>query len=262
MADPTAGRLAGWGRPAAGIGVFLVVWEAAARARLVDPRFVPPPSTVGHGLGRILADPGFRAGAASTVLSWLIAITVATALGTAAGLLLGRVALLRTAGMLAVEFLRPLPGVALIPLVIDLIGPDAQTKISLAVFAGVWPVLFNTLYALGEVDPRLLEVARACRVGRARTLLWVIVPAVAPFVLTGVRLAASVALISLVSTEFLTGGTIGLGQFIYVSGSSAGRMDLVLAGTAFAGLLGLAANSALGTAGRRWLRWAPDAEPV
>jgi NitT/TauT family transport system permease protein len=89
-------------------------------------------------------------------------------------------------------------------------------------------------------------------------VVWVTIPATLPFVLTGIRFATSVALISLVSTEFLTGGTIGLGQFIYISGSSAGRMDLVLAGTAFAGVLGLLANQVINTAQARLLPWAAN----
>jgi NitT/TauT family transport system permease protein len=249
-------------RQLAGVVVFLSLWELASRTGLVDEQFIPPPSVVLVALVRILGDPTFRAGAVSTVLSWLIAVMLATVVGVTFGLVLGSLPRLREASTIVVEFLRPLPGVALIPLVISLIGTDAQTKIVLAAFAAVWPVLFNTLYALGEVDPRLTEVARSYRVAGWRTVLWVRIPGTLPFVLTGVRFATSVALISLVSTEFLTGGTIGLGQFIYVSGSSAGRMDLVLAGTAFAGLLGLLANVLINGMQRRLLPWAPGGGSV
>lgn len=247
-------------RALAGVAVFLALWEAASRAHLVDPAYVPPPSVVLVALGSSLRNPVFVAGAASTVLSWLIAVALATVLGTSLGLLLGSVPRLRSASMMVVEFFRPLPGVALIPLVIALIGTDAQTKIALATFASVWPVLFNTVYALGELDPQLVDVARSLRVRRWRIALWVALPSTVPFVLTGIRFATAVALISLVSTEFLTSGTVGLGQFISVSGSSAGRMDLVLAGTVFAGLLGCAADVLIGAAQRRWVPWSHAGE--
>lgn len=244
-------------RPLAGVLIFVLVWETASRTGVLDSQFVPPPWTVLGALCRILGERTFLQDVVSTTLSWVIAVVLATFLGVTFGLLLGSLPRLRAASTIVVEFLRPLPGVALIPLVISLIGTDAQTKITLATFAAVWPVLFNTLYALGEVDPRLVDVARSYRVAWWRQVLWVAIPGTLPFVLTGVRFATSVALISLVSTEFLTGGTIGLGQFIYIEGSSAGRMDLVLAGTAFAGLLGLAANLLINTVQRRLLPWAP-----
>jgi NitT/TauT family transport system permease protein len=245
-------------RPVAGVLVFLALWEAVSRSGLVDAQFVPPASVVLVALAHILGERDFLADAVSTVLSWLIAVLLATFVGAVGGLVLGSLPRLRAASTILVEFLRPLPGVALIPLVISLIGTGAQTKISLATFAATWPVLFNTLYALGEIDPRLSDVSRSYRVSRWRTVVWVTVPATLPFVLTGIRFATSVALISLVSTEFLAGGTIGLGQFIYVSGSSAGRMDLVLAGTVFAGVLGLLANLAINAAQTRLLPWAAN----
>jgi NitT/TauT family transport system permease protein len=245
-------------RPVAGVLVFLLLWEAVSRSGLVDAQFVPPPSVVLAALARILGERAFLADAVSTALSWLIAVVLATFVGVVAGLVLGSLPRLRAASTILVEFLRPLPGVALIPLVISLIGTGAQTKITLATFAAIWPVLFNTLYALGEIDPGLTDVSRSYRVSRWRTVVWVTIPATLPFVLTGIRFATSVALISLVSTEFLTGGTIGLGQFIYISGSSAGRMDLVLAGTAFAGVLGLLANQVINTAQARLLPWAAN----
>ncbi len=244
-------------RKVTGAAAFLILWEAASRSGLVDAQIVPPPSVVAVGLVRSFGDPTFLPGVISTVLSWLIAVALATAIGVTLGLLLGSLPRLRTASGMIVEFLRPLPGVALIPLVIALIGSDAQTKIVLATFVAVWPILLNTIYALGELDPQLIDVTRAYRVPRRRVALWVKLPATLPFILTGVRLSTSIALISLVSTEFLTGGTIGLGQYIYLEGSSAGRMDLVLAGTVFAGLLGLLANLGLSGLQRTLSPWAP-----
>jgi NitT/TauT family transport system permease protein len=244
-------------RGTAGVVAFLILWEATSRSGLVPREFIPPPSVVAVALGHSLGQSEFIQGAVSTVLSWIIAVVLASVLGVALGLLLGSVPRLRTAATIVVEFLRPLPGVALIPLVISLIGTQAQTKIALATFVSIWPIMFNTIYALGGVDPRLTEVARSYRVPRWRTMLLVKLPATLPFILTGIRFATSIALISLVSTEFLTGGTIGLGQFIYSSGSQAGRMDLVLAGTVFAGILGLLANALINGAQRWLLPWAP-----
>jgi NitT/TauT family transport system permease protein len=73
--------------------------------------------------------------------------------------------------------------------------------------------------------------------------------------MTGLRLSATVALIVLVSTEFLTGSSVGVGQFVNHWGSTSLRMDVVFAGTIFIGLVGYLVNIALLGAQRRWLGW-------
>lgn len=85
-------------------------------------------------------------------------------------------------------------------------------------------------------------------------------PHAAPFVMTGVRLSVAVALILIVSTELLAGGSRGVGQFVFQAGSGGGRMDLVLAGTLAAGLLGYVANAGLELVQRRWLGWDAEAD--
>jgi len=244
-------------RGLAGLAACLLLWEAASRLGLVDARYVPPPSLVLTRLAMLLGERDFLADAVSTLLSWAIALGLAAVIGVLAGLLFGAVPGLRTIAGPVVEFLRPLPSVALIPLVISLLGSDSQAKITLAVFAATWPIMVNTSYALGEVDPQVIAAARAHQVSGWRLLSGVTLPAIAPFVLTGIRFSASVTLIVLVSTEFLTGGGIGVGQFVYISGTTGGRMDVVLAGTLFIGLFGALANAALLGVQRRWIPWAP-----
>jgi NitT/TauT family transport system permease protein len=240
-------------RSLAGVLVFLLLWEAVGRSGLVDPRLVPPPSVVLVAGARVLGERTFAADVVSTVAAWVIAVVAATVVGWVLGLLLGSLPTLRTAATIVAEFFRPLPAVALIPLVIALIGADAQAKTTVAAFAAVWPVLFTTLHALGEVEPGLTDVTRSYRVPRWRSFVWVTVPATLPAVLTGVRVATSVALITVVSTEFGSAGAAGLGRFIHVEG---GRMDLVLAGTVVAGLLGLLANLLFSAVRVQLLPWA------
>jgi NitT/TauT family transport system permease protein len=247
-------------RPLVGVVVLLLVWEAVGRSGLVAGQVVPPPSVVAVAFVHVLGAAGFRSAAGSTVLSWLVAVALATVVGVGLGLVLGSVPALRSASTVVVEFLRPLPGVALIPLVIVVIGTDADGKVALAAFAALWPVLFATLSASGDTDPVLTEVARSYRVATWRTALWVRVPGALPTVLTGVRMATSIALVSLVATEFLTRGRAGLGRFIYVSGSGAGRVDVVLAGVVFTGLLGLLADLLLNGVRRRFVPWAPEGD--
>jgi len=242
-------------RGLAGLVGFLLLWEVVVRTGLVSKDAVPPPSVVLPTVGTLLGDVSFLRDLIATLLAWLIAILIAIAIAVPAGLLLGSIPALRTATAAVVEFLRPIPVAALIPLVLLLLGSGPEAKISLAVYASVWPIMFNTIYALGEIDPVLTETARACGTNRARMLVSVALPHAAPFVFTGIRLSATIALIAVVSTEFLAGSNLGLGNFILVASTGGTRFDLVYASTLMAGAFGLLINEGLELLGKRMFRW-------
>ncbi|WP_214407491.1 ABC transporter permease [Pseudonocardia lacus] len=238
---------------------FALLWEVAVRTGLVPERFVPPPTVVLAELGELVAQRGFLADVLATVLAWAIALGLAAAIAVPAGLVLGSAPAVRVATRAVVEFLRPIPSVALIPLVVLLVGSGPEAKIALAAYAAVWPILFNTVYALGELDTVMVDTARVCGAGRARTLTSVALPHAAPFVFTGIRMSAAVALIVVVSTEFLAGAARGIGRVILEASSGAARMDVVLAATLVAGLVGFAINEGLERLGARLFAWSPVA---
>jgi NitT/TauT family transport system permease protein len=248
-------------RALAGVLGFLSIWEGSVRAGLVRAQFLPPPSVVLVRTAELLGQESFLRDAIASVLAWAIALLLAIAIAVPSGLLLGSVPGLRVATRALVEFLRPIPSVALIPLVILLIGGGPEAKITLAVYAAVWPILFNTIYALAEIDPVLLDTARSFGAGRARMLASVALPHAAPFVFTGIRMAAAIALILVLSTEFVAGASRGIGNYILEASSGGGRMDLVLAGTVVAGLIGYLINEGLERTGRRLFRWSANGAP-
>jgi len=238
-----------------GLVGFFLVWEVASRTGLVPAYYLRPPSVVLPTVVRLLGDTGFLRALVATVFATLIAVAVAVAVAVPAGLLLGSVTWVRRAVMTLVEFLRPIPSVALIPLALLTFGTGPDTKITLAVYGGLWPILFNTMYALDELDPLHVETARAFGVGRLGVLGRVALPSAAPFVLTGIRLTFAISLAVVVSVELFSGGTVGLGQFILEASSGASQMDEVLAATVLAGLIGYGANAGLERLGNRFFAW-------
>jgi NitT/TauT family transport system permease protein len=248
-----------WIRGLVGLIGFLALWELVSRTGLVLAEYLPPPSQVGVRLVELTVDGGFVADVVATLLAWAIALAIATVVAVPVGLLLGQIPWLRRSTQSLVEFLRPIPSIALIPLVLIVLGSGPQSKITLAVYAAVWPILFNTVYALGEIDPQRIEAARAFGLGRGAVLRRVALPSAAPFVMTGIRLSAAVALIVVVTTELIAGGRGGgLGQFIAVSRSGGGAMDVVLAGALTAGIIGYLVNLGLERTQRQWLGWSEE----
>ncbi|TCO58108.1 ABC transporter permease [Actinocrispum wychmicini] len=227
-----------------GILFVLALWQLGSFTGVFPEDYIPPPTTVLPTVVKLFTgvfddtQGTFVADFVATMAAWFVSLLIAIGIAVPLGLLLGSVPLARTASRVIVEFLRPIPSVALIPLVIIMIGSGPEAKISLSVFAAIWPILFNTIYALDEIDPLQLDTARSFGLSRARTMLRVGLPNAAPFVFTGIRLASAVVLIVVISTEYLASGDIGLGRFILTWASGTTRPDIILAVTVLAGLIG------------------------
>ncbi|MFI8533556.1 ABC transporter permease [Streptomyces aquilus] len=239
------------------LGVLLAfgVCEAVSRAGIVRRSYLPPASEVLRRAVELAGDRTFLEGVGATLHAWALGLGLAVALAVPLGLLLGSVPVVDAAVRAIVEFLRPLPSVALIPLVSLLLGSGTETKVALVTYASVWPILFNTVYGLGETDPLAKDTLRAFGFGRLAVLLRVELPGTAPFIAAGIRISAAVALILAVATEILSGFGEGLGIFIAQSGLATNGTRDVLAGVVWAGALGLVINGVLVWGERRLFPW-------
>jgi NitT/TauT family transport system permease protein len=170
-------------------------------------------------------------------------------------LLLGSVPVLNVASRALIEFLRPIPSIAIVPAVIIILGLGVEMRLFVVAYAATWPILFNTVYGLMEVDPLAKETARSFGFGRLTILTRIGLISAAPFIVTGIRLSAGIALIVEVSIELLIGGEGGLGELLRSSQSGGTRLDVALAIITFAGLLGVLANSVLQEFSRRAFGW-------
>jgi NitT/TauT family transport system permease protein len=244
-----------WFRGLVGLAVLAAVSQLLAVTGAIPRDLLPPAADVLTRAVRLAGDPLFLANLGSTVTSWALGLAVAVAAGIPLGLLIGAVPAANLALRPILEFLRPIPSVALIPLVSLILGAGLTTEATLIVYASIWPVLFNTAYGVAEVDPLPKETLRVFGFGRVAVLCLVSLPAAAPFIATGIRLAAAVALILAVGTEILSGFGDGLGVFIAQAQQAPDGTVDVLAGMVWAGALGLLINFALVRGERRLFRW-------
>jgi NitT/TauT family transport system permease protein len=244
-----------WLRGAVGVAVLFAVSEGVTRMGLVDRSFLPPASSIVGRAGELAGDSAFLGQVRHTMTAWAAGMGIAIAIAIPLGLLLGTVPVISTASRAVVEFLRPIPSVALIPLAELLLGSGYQMEVTLVVYASVWPILFNTIYGLQDVDPVAKDTLYGFGFGRVEVLGRVSLPSAAPFIATGIRLAAAVALIVSVGSEIISGFGDGLGIFIGQAENAIDGTRDVLAGTVWAGGLGLLINSLLLIAENRLLGW-------
>jgi NitT/TauT family transport system permease protein len=245
-----------WTRGLLGVAAFLLLAEVLGSVGVISRSALPLISTVLGQAASLLGNTQFLADFAATVEAWAAGMAITVAVGVPLGLVLGSVPGVRSATRAVVEFLRPIPPVALIPLVALVLGPGLRMNLTLVVYAAIWPVLFNTIYGLDDVDPVAKETLRVFGFGRLAVIWRVCLPAAAPFIATGIRIASSIAIIVTIATGVLTGRIDGNGIGAFISdANTAGNINPVLAAALWAGVLGLALNALLLWAERRVIPW-------
>ena len=251
------GRRGRWVRGLAGVVVFALLAEAVSRLGIISTSVLPAASTVLARAVGLAGNAHFLGDFGATLGAWALAMAIAVVAGVPLGVLLGSVPGVRAATRAFVEFLRPIPSIALIPLVALLLGAGLRMNVTLIVYAALWPVLFGTIYGLDDVEPLAKETLRVFGFGPLQVIRRVSLPNAGPFIATGIRLASSVAIILNISTGIITGriNGSGIGAFIADANSGGGNNALVLAAALWAGILGVVLNGALVWAERRAFRW-------
>ncbi|WBC05367.1 ABC transporter permease [Micromonospora sp. WMMA1976] len=238
---------------AAGLLGFLVVWQLIPTLGLVDPHYLPYATDVFGRLAQEVRDLAFWRRVRLTMTSWAIGLAVATLAAVALGTVIGMVPFLRRATHTTVEFLRPVPSVALIPLAVLMFGLQMRAALVIIVYAAFWQVFVQVIYGVADVDTVARDTARSFGLTRAERLRYLVLPTALPYLMTGVRLGAAVALILAVTAEMVIGNP-GLGRMIELSrsaGDAVGLYGLVVV----TGMLGLLVNVVFRFVERRSLAW-------
>jgi ABC-type nitrate/sulfonate/bicarbonate transport system permease component len=237
----------------AGILGFLVTWQLLPTLGFVDPRYFPTATATLAALAVEVRDLEFWRNVGRTMTAWGIGLVIATVLATVLGTIIGLVPFLRRATHTTVEFLRPIPSVALIPLAVLLYGYQLQAALIIIVFASFWQVFIQVLYGVADVDTVARDTARSFGLSRGSRIVNLVFPTALPYLMTGLRLAAAVALILAITAEMFIGNP-GLGREI-VFAQSAGNWPVVYALVIVTGLLGLLINMVFRAIERRSLSW-------
>lgn len=233
--------------------VFGLIWEAIARGGLVNRKFFPPVSEVLRELSVQLGNRDFWTATGQTMTAWLIGLAIAVIGGAILGFLIGLSPFLMSFTRSTIEFLRPIPSVAYIPLVVILFGAQLTSSLALVVYACLWPVLIQVLYGVADVDSVATNTARTFGLGALARLRYVTWPTALPYLITGIRLAATIALVVAVTAELVI-GVPGLGRSIaFAQGGGAAAVTFALA--IVIGFIGLIINLGMRFIERRALAW-------
>jgi ABC-type nitrate/sulfonate/bicarbonate transport system permease component len=226
--------------------------EAAVRLFELDDSVAAPSDTV-RALVDEMSSGGLTGELRTTLGTYVEGFALAIAVGVALGVVIGSSRTLLAATSVVIEFLRPIPAVALIPVAFIVFGLDAPMRRFVIAYAAVWPILINTLYGVRGRDRLLLDVARTSGVGRFGRLVRVTLPAALPSIATGIRVSASIALLVGVTAEYVTVSG-GIGSYMQQQ-QVAFRLPELYAAVVLTALLGYAINLVLRATERRVVFW-------
>jgi ABC-type nitrate/sulfonate/bicarbonate transport system permease component len=202
--------------------MLLGVWELLARVGVIDTRFFPAPSSIFVVLGDMLRPtPQFPGGElwfhlAASLQRIVIGFVLGAVPGIVIGLAMGLFSPIRALIQPLIDATFPIPKIAILPLFIMVFGIGEESKYAIIATAVIYLVLINTVAGVRNIDRIYLDVGKNFHASRLMMFTDVALPGALPLILAGVKLGMGVALLVIVSAEFV-GARSGLGYLIWTS---------------------------------------------
>lgn len=218
----------------------LFLWEVSARSSQLVQLYFPPVSDIIRSLLQLILAREVLGHLLSSLGRFLLGYLLSAAIAVTAGIILGHFRLAYTFFEVLIEFLRPMPSVAMIPVAILLLGIGNSMIVAVTVYACTWPILINAIDGVRNIEPTLIDTGRTFGLGRWKILQRIILPAALPYIVTGLRISLAIALILVTTSEMVVGGN-GLGFFILDEERSL-RTSNMYAGIVLVAVLGYGLN--------------------
>ncbi|MPZ00665.1 MAG: ABC transporter permease subunit [Actinophytocola sp.] len=234
---------------------FLGLWELLGRTDALGDHALPPFLATASALGRAVAAAEFWMAAGHTAVQWALGLAGAMLVAIPLGLFLGLGRLRHRVTRSTIDFLRTIPPVMLLPLFVLVWGTGLKMVVLLAIYAAVWPMLTQTITGVRQIDQATMDTAAIFKISAWRRFWRVLLPAVSPFITSGVRVSAVISLFIAIVCE-LVAGSPGIGQLLaqaQLGGDTALMWGLILV----TGVLGVLINTVFKTAESQLLAWHP-----
>ncbi|MEK9754275.1 MAG: ABC transporter permease subunit [Rhodospirillaceae bacterium] len=203
-----------WSLRIFGIGSFLLLWEAGGRM-LGDALFAPL-SSVFRTYPDLISEFGLFRELIGSLRQLVLGYLLGCAIGISVGIAMGRSKLVDGLLQPWVSMMFATSIAALVPLFILLFGFDLAFRVAIVFMSTVWYVLLNTYHGARGVDPNLIETARAFDATPLQTFRMVLLPALYPYILAGMRNGLAHAIRAMVIVEMYI--IVGFGGVVYQTG--------------------------------------------
>lgn len=215
---------------------IVIIWEFVSRSAFVNASLFPPPSKVISALWNMLASGTLILDIKESIWRLLTGLGIGSVFGICIGLITGRIELASRILNPLIQSLRPLPPVAIIPLIIVWFGIDDGAKIFSIAFAVFFPVWIASHLGSKQIPKTYTWSVELCKISRFNLFTKIIFPASLPFIVSSIRTAIAIGFVMVFVSE-LSGASSGLGYRISISSLSY-RIDEMMAALAVLGALG------------------------
>jgi NitT/TauT family transport system permease protein len=234
-------------------GAMLLSWEITSRAAPMLQLYIPPISQILWALGQLLLSGTITNHLSVSLARFLEGYLLAAAIAVSLGIVLGYFRSLHSWLEMLIEFLRPMPSVAIIPVAILTLGIGDSMIVAVTVYATMWPILINTIDGVRRIESTLIDTGRTFGLSRRRILWRIILPGASSYIVTGLRIGLSIALILVTTAEMIVGSK-GLGFFILDEERSMNSGNMY-AGIILVAVLGYALNRGFLTLENKVMKW-------
>jgi ABC-type nitrate/sulfonate/bicarbonate transport system permease component len=237
------------------LAVALGLWQLLTAGGILDSDEFPTMTGTLRALGDELATAELWSAVGDTISGWALGLLIGAGSAIIVGSFLGLNRFAYRSAIPVIEFFKTIPAIAILPIVILIFGATLTMKYVLVAFGVFWPMVIQVIYGVRSIDPIARDTATVLQVRGVRRFFVVTLPSAAPFIATGLRVSASVALILSVVSE-LIGGSSGVGLRIFTAENSGPTAYPIMYAYIFvAGVLGVLLAGAFAL-GERWaLRW-------
>jgi len=233
--------------------ILLVVWEIAARAAWIDTRFFPAPTEIFRTAGNLIQSGELWRHLSVSLGRIAVGFTLGAIPGIVIGLAMGLFGPVRAIFQPLIDATFPIPKIAVLPLFILIFGIGEESKYAIISVAVIYLVLINTVAGVRNIDRIYLDVGRNFRASRRMIFTDIALPGAMPLIMTGLRLGMGVALLVIVSAEFV-GAKSGIGYMIWNSWQSL-RVEQMYVGLLVTALLGFGTAVLLSALERVLIPW-------
>ena len=232
----------------------IILWQLLTMLGVVDVFFIPAPWAVVYEIVNLFIYGQIVLDIFVTIYRTSVGFVISILIGVPIGLLMGYSQRINDSLEFIVDFLRSIPGTALIPLFMFFFGIGNESKIAMGAFASSLVVIINTMYGVSHSNKTRRMAAQTIRINRFQLLAKVIFPDALPEIFVGLRIGLSTTLILVVVSEMFLGTIVGIGHRIYNS-QLLYRVEEMYAVIIIAGILGYGLNKLFVLLEKKVIHW-------
>ncbi|MCH3965144.1 MAG: ABC transporter permease [Clostridium sp.] len=216
--------------------ILIILWQILSDRGLIKQSVLPSPHTIFLAFIDMVKSGDLARNLSISILRVIKGYCIGASLGIICGIFIGLFRIAENAVDLLIGFLRPIPIVAWVPVLILWMGIGEASKITVIVIGSFWPILINTIYGIKGADKKYLEVSEILEKSKLETLEKIVFPSALPSIFTGLRIGIGSAWMSVITAEIIA-ATSGIGYSISYA-RELSQPDIMLVGVASIGVIG------------------------